>query len=217
MLILAIGSVTWATIAAWATLLLVGGGLYYAAKEVHQANRPFVVVDFEPRSILVFLTVENFGTTIAKDVRFEFKPALTSETAPTIGQADALTSGIPSLAPRKKLRFFFDQYTNRVEANVHAMTYDVTVRYRGPRRWAKYEESYVLDLAHLKETQLSEPTLIDLIKKLDEFKAAAEKWTDEAGGLKIVDRTGDEREALDRRRWRTRFFRARAEKESGPT
>ena len=73
-----------AACAAWATVLvyIVLGG--FAWRQVHEARRlreeqarPFVIVDFEP-DFLVYLTVENIGRTVARDVTIQFDKPLPS-------------------------------------------------------------------------------------------------------------------------------------------
>lgn len=81
----AAGGTDWpavAAVAAWATVgIYVVIGLF-AWRQVHEARklreeqpRPFVIVDFEP-GFLVYLTAENLGRTMARDVTIHFDKQL---------------------------------------------------------------------------------------------------------------------------------------------
>ena len=72
----------WSALGTWVTVVIYGALLIYAIRQVGEATRlrraqtrPFVVVDLEP-GWLIFLTVENIGSTVARNVTFNFEPAL---------------------------------------------------------------------------------------------------------------------------------------------
>lgn len=77
----------WATVTAWAAWATVAVYVVlgiFAWIQVLQARRlreeqarPFVIVDFEP-GFLVYLTVENIGRTMARDVSIRFDKPLES-------------------------------------------------------------------------------------------------------------------------------------------
>src|SRR6266566_5525424 len=102
----------WAEVAAWAACatvviyILIG---LFAWRQVSEARklreeqaRPFVIVDFEP-GFLVYLTVENLGRTMARDVRIQFgKPLETTLERPReIDETPLSREPIPTL-PRAR-------------------------------------------------------------------------------------------------------------------
>jgi hypothetical protein len=83
------------------------GLLIYAVKQVGEAKRlrraqirPFVVVDIAP-GWLLYVTVENIGTTLARNVRFEFTVPLESSRARPweVEKAPRLKDGVALLPP----------------------------------------------------------------------------------------------------------------------
>lgn len=115
----------WAAVtawAAWATVAVYVALGIFAWIQVLQARRlreeqarPFVIVDFEP-GFLVYLTVENIGRTMARDVTVRFdKPLASTLTGPReINESPLLRQPIPTLPPGRKIRVLFDQYDARL-------------------------------------------------------------------------------------------------------
>jgi hypothetical protein len=98
-----------AALAAWATVLIYIVIGLFAWRQVRKARklreeqaRPFVIVDFEP-GFLVYLTVENLGRTMARDVRIQFgKPLETTLERPReIDETPLFREAIPAL-PRAR-------------------------------------------------------------------------------------------------------------------
>lgn len=66
-------------------LVLLGIAAFVATRQVREARRlredqarPFIVADFDVRDHLIFLTVSNVGTSLAREVRFDIEPELRS-------------------------------------------------------------------------------------------------------------------------------------------
>jgi hypothetical protein len=178
-MILAIGSVTAGTIAAWATFVVALVAAGFALLQVNAARRlreeqtrPFVVVDFDARSIIVDLVIENVGPTLAQNVHLAFDPPLVSSLKSNdLSKNPALVYGFPTLVPGKKIRILFDRYPDRLTSGL-PMTFNVEVSYAGPTGKARrktrrktYSEPYVLDLVHMEHTLVPEPTVNDVLKK----------------------------------------------------
>ena len=75
----------WEAIGVWITGLLTIGLLSYAALQLRHARevrddqtRPYIIVDFSFRSVLVELSVKNIGQTPARNVRVKLADELTS-------------------------------------------------------------------------------------------------------------------------------------------
>ena len=106
-----------AALAAWATVLIYIVIGLFAWRQVREARklreeqaRPFVIVDFEP-GFLVYLTVENLGRTLARDVTIRFnKPLDSTLPEPHDFDESPIFRGepIPVLPPGKQVRVLFD-------------------------------------------------------------------------------------------------------------
>src|SRR6266536_2406867 len=105
----------WPAVAAWAAWATVGIYIViglFAWRQVHEARRlreeqarPFVIVDFEP-GFLVYLTVENLGRTMAREVTIDFDKALetTLDRPRELDETPLFREPIPALPPGKKIR-----------------------------------------------------------------------------------------------------------------
>jgi hypothetical protein len=178
----------WPAVAAWAAWATVG--IYtvlglFAWRQVREARklreaqaRPFVVVDFEP-GFLVYLTVENLGRTMARDVRISFdKPLETSlQGRPEIDESPLFREPIPALPPGKKIRVLFDQFNDRLNAKL-PLAYEVTLRYRGPAGKKPLTDTYRLDLGMYLGSQLPPKGLAELVTEAENIRKEIGKWKD---------------------------------------
>jgi hypothetical protein len=179
------GGTDWAAVAAraaWATV-----GIYiviglFAWRQVHEARklreeqaRPFVIVDFEP-DFLVYLTVENLGRTMARDVTIHFDKLLetTLKDRPKLDELPLFREPIPTLPPGKKIRVLFDQFPARLDAGL-PLTYDVTLRYQGPTGRKEWKHPYRLDLGMYVGAALPTRGFRSLSPK---WRTSARRWRD---------------------------------------
>jgi hypothetical protein len=210
----------WAAVAAWAAcatvLIYVVIGLF-AWRQVHEARklreeqaRPFVIVDFEP-GFLVYLTVENLGRTMARDVSIHFDKPLES-TLPgrrELDESPLFREPIPALPPGKKIRILFDQFNARLNAGL-PLTYDVKLRYRGPAGRKEWEHPYRLDLGMYLGSQLPPKGIPELVAEVENLRKEIEKWK----GSGILVHTIDQRrqDRIARRRMNAHILRQRGRK-----
>lgn len=117
---------------AWSalTFLVLLGAALLTWRQVKEAQRlreeqaqPFVIIDFYAFSTIVEIRIANIGTTLARDVQFAFTPPLESTFDHQTGHdsvkdLNLFTRGIPSLAPGKEIKLFFDSFPGRVEQNL---------------------------------------------------------------------------------------------------
>jgi hypothetical protein len=202
----------WAAVAAWAAWATVG--IYvviglFAWRQVHEARklreeqaRPFVIVDFEP-GFLVYLTVENLGRTVARDVRIEFdKPLQSTLQGPReVDESPLFREPIPTLPPGKKIRVLFDQFSARLDAGL-PLTYDVKLRYRGPISRKEWEHPYRLDLGMYLGSELPPKGLPELVAEVERIRKEIDKWKGSGiRGLEVhtIDQRGQDRLAARRR------------------
>jgi hypothetical protein len=184
----------WAAGAAWATFFILCASLIYVRRQVGEARqlreeqtRPFVVVDLEAE-VPIHLTIENVGPTVARNVRLEFAEPLKStfeDPWPPEG-SKLLSDGIPTLPPRKRFRFFFDSFPERLSAGL-PMTFAVTVRYSGgPQdRPRPYEDRYILDLTFLTGLgEVRQKGSHEIAESLEALLKEVKRWTDGTQGIK---------------------------------
>jgi hypothetical protein len=207
-------STDWAAVtawAAWATVAVYIGLGIFAWIQVLQARRlreeqarPFVIVDFEP-GFLVYLTVANLGRTMARDVSIRFdKPLESTLSGPhEIDESPLFREPIPTLPPGKKIRVLFDQYAARMEAEL-PLTYDVTLRYKGPTGKKEWEHPYRLDLGMYLGSALPPKGLPELVDEVEKIRKELEKWKEGGRGLRVVT---VERRRQQRREWRHHHVR----------
>jgi len=175
----------WPAVAAWAAWATVG--IYvviglFAWRQVGEARklreeqaRPFVIVDFEP-GFLVYLTVENLGRTMARDVNIHFDKPLESTLAGRreLNESPLFREPIPTLPPGKKIRVLFDSFSDRLKAGL-PLTYDVELRYRGPTGRREWKHPYRLDLGMYLGSQPAKG-IPELVAEVENIRKEIEKW-----------------------------------------
>jgi hypothetical protein len=81
----------WEAAGVWLTGIVTIGLLIYAVRQLRDARkvrddqtRPYIVVDFHFKSIMVALSIKNIGQTPAKDVRVTLDRPVTSAVMPKV-------------------------------------------------------------------------------------------------------------------------------------
>jgi hypothetical protein len=197
----------------WAglTFVVIVAAAVVAWRQVKEARRlreeqarPFVLIDFQAWNTIIELTITNIGKTLARDARFAFDPPLTTtyDEAPGRGnlmELNVFKTGIPSLAPGKEIKLFFDQFPARFEKGL-PLTYDVKVSYKDPAG-KPYSEPTVLDLSmYLGTGGITRHDIHDVHKRLKEIADSMKRWTD-FSGLKVLTRADIERRNEEREAW----------------
>lgn len=209
-----------------AQLLVLVVAALVATRQVREARRlreqqyrPFVVIDFEVDDPWISLVITNLGTSLARDIRFEVQPELRSslEDQPALG---ILNDGIPTLAPGKVLRTFFDGFIQRKDSGLPDR-YEATVSYRDESGRRQFSEALSLDLAIYKSfTYLVRHDIHDIHKVLKEMQKEMKKWTAGSRGVLAMspEQRRDEQERA--RQAREEFHRlqeqSEAEGQDGP-
>ncbi len=207
----------WAAVtawAAWATVTIYLALGIFAWIQVLQARklreeqaRPFVIVDFDA-GFLVYLTVENIGRTMARDVTIQFdKPLESTLSRPReIDETPLFREPIPTLPPGKKIRVLVDAYGARVEAKL-PLTYDVMLRYKGPMGKKEWKHPYRLDLNMYLGSAEPPKGLPELVAEVEKTRKELGKWRVDTRGLLVqtIDRHREQR--IARRRQNVRIFR----------
>ena len=187
--------------------------------------RPFVVVDFDALSEapFIYLVISNIGSTLARNVRFEFRQPLSSsidrpDSEDSISKLNIFTKGIPSLAPGKTISLLFDSAIQRYASNLPDC-YDVRVSYEGggekgwlgARKTESYEDWMVLDLGiYFNTHRIMRRGLHDIHERLKEIAGEMKKWSASGRGLLVLD-------PADVREREERFRQMRAERTASPS
>lgn len=185
------GAAEWAAFGTVAAILVGGAIALWQVFEVRtqrkEQARPFVVVDFEFRSILVYLQIRNIGTTIARDVSITFdKPLESTLSRPReIDDSPLLKRPIPMIAPGRRISLLFDSFTARADNGTLPMDYIVTLSYRDVHGNRFEDPSYPLDLGVYAETAIDPKGLPELVRELEQIRREIAKWTDGIRRLRV--------------------------------
>jgi hypothetical protein len=187
--------VTWADKAQVALvalqLLVLTGAALVAWRHVGEARRlreeqarPFVIVDFDVEQALFYLSVSNIGATLAKNVRIEITPPLTSS-IDSLQAKDLkmLGQGVASLAPGTTIRTLFDTAHQR-HGKGYPDEYVARVQYQDSTERRSFTESLTLDLGVFWNlTRVDRKGLHEIHGELAAIKKTLESWKASGGGL----------------------------------
>lgn len=190
-----------------AQLLVLFGAALVAWRQVREArrlreqqNRPFVVIDFDiERGVETYLEVANLGTSLARDVKFSISPPLASAVDVPVEKFKMLNTGIPTLAPGKRIRTFFDIGFQRIESDL-PLSYVATVEYKDEDCKRSFKEKLDLDLELF--MYLESPTrrdAHDIHERLEEIAKTLKKWSYSPSGLLMVSRAEADEKNRQRR------------------
>jgi hypothetical protein len=190
---------TWTDIAGFgilaAQLVVLVVAAFVAWRQVREArrlreeqNRPFVVIDFErqERTRAILLTISNLGTSLARDVRFDFTPPLESTWSHVpFTELKMFRDGISTLAPGKVIQTIFDISHQRFERREDLPdVYEARVRYTDERGKRPFDERMHLDLGiYWNLTQVERYGVHDIHERLKDIRNELKKWTASGGGL----------------------------------
>jgi hypothetical protein len=189
-----------------ATILLAAGLIaWWQASEARKLRRaqarPFVVIDFDlEERPFIHVRIWNAGTTMARNVRFDFTPELETtlerrEGAPHLTELPILQDRILSLPPGKEIRFLFDNGPPRHQSKLPD-TYSVRITYEGetvrrlfrkPLR-EKFTDETTLDLSiYWGLRAIVRHDVHDMNERLKEISSTLKRWTASGGGLLALD------------------------------
>ncbi len=161
---------------------------------------------------MFFLTISNLGTTLARDVRFEISPPLSSAIDNPLREMKILRDGAPTLAPGKVIRTLFDSGLQRKPEDFPD-TYRVVARYFDQERRRTFEETMDLDLGiYWNLSTLDRKDVHDIHRRLTEIRDVLKKWTSGNGALR---RVSPEEDRAESERRRAAMQERKRERESG--
>lgn len=203
--------------AAWATFVILVVTAIFAGWQVIQARRlrreemrPFVIVEYEFRSVLIKIVVKNIGRTVARNVRINFDKPLESIQWKNrdFGELAILKHGIANLAPHQQVRIHFDVFPERVKAGL-PLSYTATVEYADHEGRQLRPDVFVLDLGTFADTALPPKGIPDLVDEVERLRREVAKWTDGGRGLQVHTHDLDRDRRRDYREIRIERLRSR--------
>lgn len=144
-------------------------------------TRPYVVVDFEFRGMLVMLSVSNIGSTPATAVRVSFdKPLQTPTTSLSSERFSLFDSPISMLAPGRRISVYFGMGPDFFKEDTNVPTqYTAQVTYKDLEGRRPYDDPpMVLDLAPFKWSAVDRDDLHDIAQRIKGIEQVMKQWTD---------------------------------------
>ncbi|WP_026208463.1 hypothetical protein [Catelliglobosispora koreensis] len=187
-----------------AAVVLTGLLLRHEIRAARQARemadeeaRPYVIVDFDFRGVIVLLVIQNIGRSIAHDVEINFDPPLASK-AFDFDDVQALKGPIRMMAPGRKIPFFFDSVLERSPDAGLPDSYSVSISYRDSAGTKYDDPPYTLDLQTFLGTAMPPNGLPELVGHVRDMRDEMRKWR--RYGTPLFVRTIDHRAEAERSR-----------------
>ncbi|MFV0307826.1 MAG: hypothetical protein ACK5OX_08795 [Desertimonas sp.] len=202
----AIGVNTWAMIGVWATIGVYVALAVFAWWQLQEArrlraeqNRPFVVAELSMRSIIVNIAIRNVGNITARNVRVKLPTDLRCrEGIPTWADSPIFTSGLPTMPPGHRLRYFLDTFPERRDAGL-PMRIAAILTYEGLDGRQYGPEEYIIDLDAYGPALQDDKGLHELVEEAKRIRTEMQAWTQGKRGLAVHVSDADKAEA---RNWR---------------
>lgn len=179
----------------WAMVLILAVTLIYARGQVKEAvrlrrdqRRPYVVpsIDVEQR-LLFILSVENVGTSPARNVRIDFDEAPRSNLN-EIERLRIFSEPIPTMPPRQKFRATWESALDvfsKEEPYPHPLSYRVNVTYEDHHGHVYGPEPYILDFRVYEGQAVGPKGMAELVIGIEQLLAEHKKWTDGISGILV--------------------------------
>lgn len=163
-----------------------------------EKSQPYVVAYLEENAVgaeVLDLVIKNFGQTAGRNVRLSFEPILNRTAGESGDEAVELPEVISFLAPGQEWRTLFDF------ANVRSSRDDLPTIYKGAVTYqgidaVEQRSDVVIDLNIYKSRIYAEILGIHhAARALHDISKNQKKWSELQGGLKVVSRDGDAKDA----------------------
>ena len=166
----------WSALGIWLTLAVYIALALFAKRQLSEArdlriqqSRPFVVVDVVNDDIVLFLSVKNIGSTVARNLTVRFnRPVRTDQwLLATWTYSQLFTEGMAALVPGRELRFALGAYLggDAIEKRIAGK-----VAYDGPAGFSRgaYSEDFFIDIAALDGSHILRDPLVQQLGNLVE-------------------------------------------------
>jgi hypothetical protein len=209
----------WSAVAAGGTFLVALIASFVAARQLGEARRlrkaqgaPYVVVymDRSPAaSWIVDLVVKNFGTTAATDVQLEIEPTPRRSAGASIRDVP-LPGCIPVLVPGQEWRTLWDSGLSRHDSDLEKR-HEAVVTFVDSEGQRSRPYRFTLDWDQIYGREMAEEyTVHDAAKALREISKTVAAWKESGGGLAVIARDGDAKDARTRDEMNARRARREA-------
>lgn len=163
-----------------------------------ERSQPYVVIQTDQAAAhtILDIVIKNYGQTAAYDVKIDIDPW--PRRAVGGDEEVEMPVVIPFLAPGQEWRTLWDGFIQRSSSELpdHHVA---KVSYRGLGDQRLHTEA-ILDWGIYKSMQYMVTYGIhDLAKAVREMNASQKKWAEFGGGLKVVSRSGDKKDAKRRK------------------
>jgi hypothetical protein len=149
-----------------------------------EQSRPFVVIELDsPQRPFFDLVVKNLGTSMARNVRFEFdqEPDSTMNHA-SIDRLKIFKDGIANFPPGKEFRTLFDSAIKRFKAELPDV-YSVRVTYEDQEGKRHFDEMMDIDFGlYWNRMSVTRYGVHDIYKQMDSIRGIVSKWGASPGG-----------------------------------
>lgn len=147
----------WAAFWAFATFLVAAvaaavalGQFSSYRRELEERARPYLVVDIDFRTVLMYVAVENVSQSLATNVSMVSKPMLRGSTPKRDEVLSEVLGGtfvIPQMAPGRKMQWLVDRAPDLLNDPGKPHRVVITVTYTDPRKHGiTYSDEFVVDL-----------------------------------------------------------------------
>lgn len=154
-------------------------------------SAPYVVVWLEVRNHAAFLSIENTGRMVARDVTLTFNPSLKPDLfaggiSPGFTLPAFVLGKTPILAPGQKMTRILNSFPGLVQAGNSGvpLQYEVTVHYRGGALDKERDDQFVLDVNSFLGASLTEDKLAKAVTEgMASIANAVEKLKEGIGNI----------------------------------
>jgi hypothetical protein len=188
-----------------------------------EKSQPYVVAFLEESAVgahILDLVVRNYGQTAGRNIRLSFEPTL-NRTDGDGGEEDLILPDVISfLAPGQEWRTLFDVATDRAHREDLPLFYKGVVTYEGIDNEPQ-KSDVIIDLQPFKARIFSEILGVHhAAKALQDISKNQKQWSEFQGGLKVLARDGDAKDARRAelaREWKARRAAEALAPDSAPT
>jgi hypothetical protein len=147
-----------------------------------QESSPYIVAYFEIINHDIYLSIENVGKGLAKNVKIDIKPELRSTKIISNDSLSFIREGISSMPPKYKIKTLFDssiQFSKKKEKENFPSKYNAKISYHGGINESKKTSEHILDITPFYDIRFR-PTknmadLVDTIKTLNKTQKSFQK------------------------------------------
>jgi hypothetical protein len=167
-----------------------------ARRSREERSRPYVAAFLEMEGFMIDLVVKNFGETVARNVTLTPDRPMTRGGDKGNEQWSNLEvfKSLPVMVPGQEWRTVFDVGRDRDGKGLDE-PYEVTMAYQDSRGRALPAERFSLDwTVNRSAIYMSKKGINELAQSVEKMAKRMDQWTEGFSGLRVISRSGDERD-----------------------